>query len=329
MRIHQTKSIGFAPLVSKRRMEILLRCDRNITEQIADRAGRYYEPFDMRRGADKWRHIDNPNNALKGLQSRIYRAILADYEFPPNVVGGIPGRSLLDNVRLHVGQPIIVTFDIRGCFPSINHRRVFTAFRERLRFSADVASILTKLTTFQRRLPQGAPSSAIIANLVMVPLHVELERIARAFNLRWTIYIDDITISGARAREAIEPIIRAIQSNGFAVSHRKLHVMTSRSRQRITGVIVNKLVSAGRRYRIEDIRRSILNLHSAGHASEREILSITGKVNNVRWLNEKQGVVLQRLADAVLPEPTALTDSPRHSVEWRPCHSFSRSHAVT
>jgi len=329
MKLYQTKTISFAPLVSKRRMEVLLRCDRKIIEQIADRAGRYYEPFDMRRGADKWRHIDNPNDALKALQSRIYRAILADYKFPPNVVGGIPGRSILDNVRQHVSQPIIITFDIRGCFPSINHRRVFAAFRDRLRFSADVASVLTKLTTFQRRLPQGAPSSAIIANLVMVPLHEELERIARAYNLQWTIYIDDITISGARAREAVEAVVRAIQQNGFAVSHRKLHIMTNRSRQRITGVIVNRMISAGRRYRVDDIRRSILNLRAAGSASEAEIRSINGKVNNVRWLNTRQGAALRRLADAVLPEPMASDTAPVRATEWRRCHSFSRSHAIT
>lgn len=325
----QTKSIPFAPLVSKRRMEVLLRCDRKILEQIAQHAGKHYKPFDMRRGSGKWRHIDNPSEALKGLQSRIYRAILADYEFLPNVIGGIPGRSIRDNVMPHLRQPVIVTFDIRGCFPSIHHRRVFTAFRDRLRFSEKVASVLTKLTTFQHRLPQGGPSSAIIANLVMVPLHEELDRIARAFDLRWTIYIDDITISGARAREAIEPVIRAIQRQGFAISHHKLHIMSRRSRQCVTGVIVNRTISAGRRYRFDEIRHSILKLHDAESVTGRDIRSIAGKVNNVRWLNRRQGDALQRFADALLPRQTCDDSSPQSSVEWRPCRSFSRSHEAS
>ncbi len=243
MKLYQTKSIPFAPLVSTRRMEVLLRCDRKILKQIANRVGKHYKPFDIRRGSGKWRHIDNPSDALKGLQSRIYRAILADYEFLPNVIGGIPGRSIRDNVIPHLRQPVIVTFDIRGCFPSIDHRSVFAAFRSHLGFSDKVASMLTKLTTFQRRLPQGSPSSAIIANLVMVPLHEELDRIARAFDLRWTIYIDDITISGRNAREAIDPVIKAVQRHGFAISHSKLHIMTNSSRQCITGVVVNRTIS--------------------------------------------------------------------------------------
>lgn len=327
MTFDQTKRLPFAPLVSKRRLEILLRCDRKRLIEIAEHSGRYYKPFDVRRDSSgKWRHIDNPTDILKDLQSRIYRAILADFAFLPNVVGGIPGRSIRQNVEPHIGQKVIVTFDIRKCFPSIDHRRVFHSFRTTLGFSAEVASILTKLTTFHRHLPQGAPSSSIIANLVMVPLHLELERIARAFDLRWTIYIDDVTISGRRARDAMASVIRAMQQHGFAVGHRKIHVMTNRNRQCITGVIVNRTLSAGRRYRIEPIRKSILDLRQRGTVTEAQARSTMGKVQYVRWLNDRQGTALARFAEAVMPEPVSSLGSATTRTEWRRCKSFSRDH---
>lgn len=219
-----TKRLPFEPLVSLRRLEFLLRRDRSDLKRVAGHAGRYYDPFDiLSSDRAKWRHIDNPFGELKTLQSRIYRAILADYTFPANVVGGIPGRSILDNVTPHLSQPVVVAVDIRNCFPSIGNKQVFDAFRESLGFSGVVASLLTRLTTFQRRLPQGAPSSPIIANLVLQPLHREL----LAFGLRWTMYIDDITVSGERARSAVMPIVRAVQQAGFSVSHHKIHVMSN------------------------------------------------------------------------------------------------------
>jgi mannose/cellobiose epimerase-like protein (N-acyl-D-glucosamine 2-epimerase family) len=106
MNLLTTKQLGFAPVISTRRLEALLRRDRKDFERIASHAGRYYEPFDRQRaGSSKWRHIDNPTQEIKDLQSNIYRAIFAAYAFPPNIVGGIHGRSIKDNMKEHVGQP--------------------------------------------------------------------------------------------------------------------------------------------------------------------------------------------------------------------------------
>ncbi|MGH7488659.1 MAG: reverse transcriptase family protein, partial [bacterium] len=223
-----TKRLPFAPVVSTRRLEALLHRDRKDIERIASHAGRYYKPFDLQRpGSTKWRHIDNPTEELTKLQANIYRAIFATYDFPSNIVGGIHGRSIKDNMSEHLGQPVLVTMDIKECFPHIHDlHHVFPMFR-RLGFSSEVAGLLTKLTTFQHRLPQGAPSSSIIANLVMEPVHREINKIARAYGLHWTMYVDDIAISGARARDAIIPVIRALQREGYGVAHRKIHVMSN------------------------------------------------------------------------------------------------------
>jgi hypothetical protein len=118
MNLLTTKQLPFAPVISRRRLEALLHRDHKDIERIASHAGRYYEPFDRQRmGSTKWRHIDNPMQELKGLQSNIYRAILATYSFRANIIGGIPRRSIKDNMNGHVGQPLLVTLDIKNCFP--------------------------------------------------------------------------------------------------------------------------------------------------------------------------------------------------------------------
>src|SRR5438128_2033206 len=113
MRITGTKEFGFAPFVSMRRLEFLLRDDRKHLRRLAAEAGRYYRPFDRRKDIfDKWRHIDRPTGELKDLQSRLYHAILATIPFTSHIVGGIKGRSNRDNSVGHLRQDVLVTIDI-------------------------------------------------------------------------------------------------------------------------------------------------------------------------------------------------------------------------
>ena len=92
-------------------------------------------------------------------------------------------------------------------------------------FSPDVASILTKLTTFKGHLPQGSPTSTTIANLVFVPVGDELQSIAEREGLRFTTFVDDVTMSSQQDfKDMVPEIIEKIQPEvprGFKVSHAK------------------------------------------------------------------------------------------------------------
>ena len=323
-----TKKLPWSPVVSIRKLEFLLGRTREDLRRVASRASQYYDPFDiLPHGTKTWRHIDNPSKELKTLQSRIYRAILANYEFPSNVVGGIPGRSILDNVTPHLGTKCVITLDISRCFPSIHDKMVFSALRSALGFSEEVAALLTKLTTIEHRLPQGAPSSPIIANLVMRPVHRELDRIARAFDLHWTMYVDDITLSGPRAASAVQSVVRAVQRAGFAISHRKVHVMANSRRQSVTGVVVNRGSASAGRPRLEEIRQATLDLLERDVITEFEFRSIIGKIRYVSWIKGTQGEALSRLADAL--QPLVFNGGSRvPTFQRRPCKNYSRSHAV-
>ena len=252
---------GAGGLVSLRRLEHLLARDRRRIIEIAGSAGRYYRPFDRRRerGKGKWRHIDNPVGPLKAIQKEIQRKILRPLELPETMLGGVAGRSIRDYAAHHVQQPVLVTLDLQDCFPRIGDLKVYKVFREVLGCSTEIAGLLTKLTTFQHRLPQGAPTSPTLANLTLLRMHREIVELADGLGLICAFYLDDIALSGHRAGDAVNSVIKIIQKHGHSARRRKIRRMRSGEAQKVTSVVVNRKISAGRERR-QMIRERIFEL---------------------------------------------------------------------
>lgn len=309
-------------IVSIGRLEELLGRSRDDIRRVAGRAGRYYRPFDLRRtaGEGKWRHIDNPVGELKRYQSRIQEGMFQDLVFPETMIGAVPGRSIRDNAQIHLGQPMVVALDLRDCFPRINDAEAYRVFREVLGCSAEISSILTKLTTFQHRLPQGAPTSPALANLSLLGLHDELTVLAGAYGLNCSFYVDDIVFSGARALEVIEPAILLIHSHGHSVRRSKIKRMPKSSRQTVTGVVVNRGVSVGKGRR-RALRSRVFDLSRDGAVAEHALQSILGEVTWISWLNSAQGEALRRSAEELQQLP-AFPGIRIPKGQIRPCKSY-------
>ena len=105
-------------------------------------------------------------------------------------------------------------------------------------FSPDVASVITKLTTFKGHLPQGAPTSTTLANLVFLPTGLKLNEIAKQHNLRFTIFVDDVTFSSHNDfKHLTGNIISIIYKDGFKISRGKTTYKSDTSgKVEITGV---------------------------------------------------------------------------------------------
>lgn len=305
-------------IVSTRYVSRLLGLSWRGIEEIAARAGQYYEPFDTRKaGSDsKWRHIDNPKRDLKRLQTRIYQRILLPVPMPDTVIGGVRGRSVRDHAESHVGQSVVVTLDLRACFPNIKHPAVYDAYLS-LEYSPGIARILTQLTTFQGSLPQGAPTSPALANLTLLDLHADLQRIAEERSLVLTQYVDDVAMSGVGAQDAIEPAIAAITRRGHSVARQKVHVLHAGRQQIVTGNVVNVTRSVERRYR-QKLYARIHDLASCVDPLDRDIRSAWSQIAHVEQVNDTQGAVLQRLAERILPE-RGRESAARSKSEYRPC----------
>lgn len=130
------------------------------------------------------------------------------------------------------------TTDLKSFFPSINYKLVYEMFISH-GFSADVASRLTKLTTFKDQIPQGAPTSSIVANLVFVKTGNRLAEFAKQHNLTFTTYVDDITLSSSKCfHHLTNDILKIITDDGYFISHDKTNYKAGN--RMVTGVAVGQ-----------------------------------------------------------------------------------------
>ena len=146
------------------------------------------------------------------------------------------GRDNVANAKRHQGKKYNFTTDLRKFFPSISHHKVFEMFRL-FDFSPTVSRLLTQLTTYKGKLPQGAPTSPTVANLVFIKTGNKLALFAKENNLTFTSFIDDLTFSAPTDfKEKAGFIIDTIQSDGFRISHDKTNYKTKNPK--VTGLVV-------------------------------------------------------------------------------------------
>lgn len=294
-----------APLRSMRKLEYLLGLPRDALRRVASSVPRSYRPFRKRKRDNpaEYRIIDNPSPQLVAVQRRILRRILETVQLPPTMNGGVRGRTLRDNASAHVGQPVVLNLDIRRCFPSTTHDRVYAFFRTTFACSREIAALLTRLTTFRGCLPQGAATSTFLANVLLLPMHTELAALCRDRRLRLSQWVDDIVISGALRRGEQERFVEIVERHGYSVKRSKMRIQPNSGRQEAPGCIVNRRVSRGRRNRrggILDYRREILEVASSG-ATPSAVARIRGRIASVRQLNPHEADALDRLARSKLP----------------------------
>lgn len=191
-------------LRSLRDLAFRLGVSQKTLKTVAAHAERYYRPFTRRRGA-KVRQFDKPIGPLRLLQDRIHERLLRPLQLPEYLHGGIPGRSAKTNVSAHLGQTTIVTADVGDFFPSITPRHIFHAWRETLGCTPTISRLLTQLTSFKGRLPQGAPTSTVLANLVLHSAEAEVRRACADLGLTHTTFVSVQRCQGTRGVEPSRP----------------------------------------------------------------------------------------------------------------------------
>ena len=140
------------------------------------------------------RQINSSRGKLKEVQTRLYDFMSKQVKIPQYVYGGIRGKNNVRNARLHQGNKYIFTTDLKSFFPSISHKQVFQMFL-REGCTPAIARILTKLTTHKYQVPQGVPTSTLIANLVFKPIGTEIDQLAKEHHIKFSMFVDDITLS--------------------------------------------------------------------------------------------------------------------------------------
>ena len=239
-----------------------------------------------------------PQGELKRIQKLIDRRILKHIPTHPIIHSYRKGRSQVTNAELHVGKSYVLKADRKDFFPTITPAIVDDVFRN-LGFGNALAKLLTSICTHEDQLPQGAPTSPAIANLVQVPLARRLYSLAKQHGVTCSIFGDDVYLSGSQRVNNLKNLVfRIIEDGGFALNQEKSKVLTSDEQQLVTGVVVNEKTNVSKSYRRE-VRAIIHNCRTKGVASQFDVnpqkakLSLKGKINHVKRLNPRHGEQLQ------------------------------------
>ena len=156
---------------------------------------RYYS-FQINKKNGKFRNISAPSPFIKILQQKLNQVLKAVYNPKPSAHGFVINRSIVTNASKHLSRKYVFNIDLKDFFPSINFGRVRGMFMAKpYNLPEKVSTVLAHLCCFDRQLPQGAPTSPIISNMICGKLDSQLQQLASKYRCTYSRYADDITFS--------------------------------------------------------------------------------------------------------------------------------------
>ena len=198
----------------------------------------------------KTRVFCDPSYKLKKVQRLINNQILQKIPLPESLHGSVTGKSPKTNAEHHKGKPFVYGLDIKDFYPSIHFTRVQKLLLS-LGCSNDVASLLTRLTTYKGSLAQGFPTSSTLANLILAPITPRIQKLCNQHGITFTFYQDDLTISGGyRIPNLVNLFTAIMKQEGFELHHlpKKKKPMSRTVKQEVTGYVVNHKVNVSKEY---------------------------------------------------------------------------------
>jgi RNA-directed DNA polymerase len=282
------------------------------------------------------RLLEMPKAQLKQVQQQILSGLLQQVPVHEAAHGFVPGRSVLSHAQAHVGQAVVIKFDLQDFFGSIRRAHIQAVWRT-LGYPEGVARTLATLCTHRTadmvvqrlrddgglswlgakrlrsaHLPQGAPTSPALANLCAFRLDLRLEGLAYAMGATYTRYADDLVFSGPEALRkqfrALHAWVAAIaEAEGFVLHPDKTHCLPQHAQQRITGIVVNTRLNVPR----AEFDRLKTCLHQCvvhGPTSQNTApvdhfkAHLLGRIGWVRQLNPHKAEKLMRLFEQIVWE---------------------------
>jgi RNA-directed DNA polymerase len=254
---------------------------------------KFYRTFYINKKNGRLRRIDEPLPDLKAVQGWILREILYKIPVSKYAKGYIKGTSLKDNARFHKNQRTLINIDMENFFPNIKFGRIFHMFIS-LEYSRPVAVFLANLCCYRNSLPQGAPTSPYLSNIIASNLDRKISLYTNNLKLRYTRYADDISVSGEmNVQDVIYSVKSFIESEGFKFNKEKIRVSNTGARQIVTGIVVNEKLQAPRNYR-DEVRKEMFfiekyglenHIEYIGEKRKRYLEHLIGKINYIRFVN--------------------------------------------
>ena len=247
----------------------LLGVEANKLKEILENIPDYYHEFWVRKRRGGYRMISAPLEELQSIQTTINSRILSSVTtIHPAAVGFRCGRSVVDNASPHLGKRYVLKMDIHDFFFSIRSPRVKKTF-EQMGYPPNVSKIFRTLCCLHNCLPQGAPTSPSLSNIVSYEMDKKLAALATKYGLTYTRYADDLTFSGdvLSKEQIIFEVKQIIYEEKFAPNYKKTRFLNEYDRKIITGVSVSSGVKLTiPKARKREIRKNVYFILTKGLA---------------------------------------------------------------
>lgn len=303
-----------------------------------------YREFTIRKRNGSERVISAPCAEIRSILRRILERVLNEvYQKKGCVHGFARNCSIQAGASPHQRSRFVLNLDLKDFFPSIHFGRVLGTLKNRpYNIPNDIAVIIAHACCWNGYLPQGAPTSPILSNMVCGRLDSALIRFSRANGLTYTRYADDLTFSTNRrafpdvaavriptdprnASVAGTELERIITANGFEINHAKTRLKERPQRLEVTGLVVNKKVNVKRTF-IRAIRGALHALEKFGTRAEDHFqtrfnttgsraltATLAGKIDFLRQIRGPLDPLYLRLADRAYRIDPQSFDAPDRS----------------
>lgn len=217
---------------------------------VSNRLGEHYHTASLPKADGSLRQLLVPDELLKSIQRKILRVLLSHAELSPYATAYRYGGGIVKNARAHVGKAQLLKLDIRHFFDSVRYSTVKDKVFPPEQYSEQNRILLAMLCYYRDSLPQGAPTSPAISNIILREFDNRVGGWCAARGIVYTRYCDDMTFSGPlNAAEVIALVRKELAAIGFRLNERKTKCTDSHHRQMVTGLVVNDKVNVPSSYR--------------------------------------------------------------------------------
>lgn len=242
----------------------------------------FYRTFAIPKKSGGERRISEPLPSLKEIQNWILTEILYKCSISRYTKAYVKRRSIKENARFHKNQNLVLTIDIEDFFGSLKYKKVFIFFRN-LGYSKSVSTLLANLCCLNGSLPQGAPTSPALSNLLTIQIDKRISGFTRKRKIRYTRYADDLTFSGDFAPGMIIKFVRKVLTDeDLRINEQKIRVRKPHQRQEVTGIVVNEKLQIPREVK-RKVRQAVFYIEKYGLNSHLQKIE-NNRANYIRHL---------------------------------------------
>ena len=250
----------------------------------------HYKRFEIPKNNGSVRIISAPMYLLKQAQHWVLEHILYKQKIEEEAHGFVPQKSILTNAEIHIGQTLVINLDMKNFFPTVDYRRIKGMFVS-MGYSEQIATVLGLLcsepesdiveidgTTYyvqtgKRTLPQGAPTSPVITNIICRRLDRRMAGVVAKLGFRYSRYADDMTFSAEESEgqdkigQLLWQVTQIVEEEGFQLHPDKLQIMRKGARREVTGIVVNEKPNICRR-KLKQFRAVLYQIEQNGPAGK-------------------------------------------------------------